>query len=75
MKIELENIRLGHSSLTDKVFAGVLAPCKNEKPLLWKHKKDVTDDFISAVIARWENQTEKITAGDNQWEITVRKIK
>lgn len=71
MKIELDNLRLGHSSLTDKVFAGV----RNKKGDLWLHKTDVTGDFISAVISRWENQKETIGSGDQRWEIQVKKLK
>ena len=75
MKIELDDIRIAQSLLSDKVYAGVLAPSKNKKQPLWKHKVDVTNDFITAVIARWENQTQTISFEDNQWEITVKKIK
>lgn len=75
MKVELENIRLGHSPLTDKVFAGIPAIAKKVGPSLWKHKIDITNDFIDAVIKRWENQTEKISLGENEWEVTVKKIK
>lgn len=75
MKVELENIRLGHSPLTDKVYAGIIASEKNKKQILWKNKQDVTNDFITAVIGRWEGHTEIIASGDNKWEITVKKIK
>ena len=74
MKVELDDIRVAHSNLSDKIFAGVLAPVKNEAPPLWKHKKDVTNDFIAAVISRWENKTENISLGKSQWEITVKKL-
>ena len=75
MKVELENIRLGHSVLTDKVFAGIVAKQAKAGAILWKNKIDVTNDFIDAVIKRWENQTEKISLGENEWEVTVKKIK
>ena len=75
MKVELENIRLGHSPLTDKVFAGIPAIAKKVGPSLWKHKIDITNDFIGCAIARWEGHTEKITLNDSEWEITVKKIK
>lgn len=74
MKVALDNIRLGHSPLTDSVFAGVL-DSKTSTPVAWKHKKDVTNDFIAAVIGRWEGHTEKISSGINTCEITVKKIK
>ena len=74
MKVELEKIRSGHSPLTDRVFVGILVPSKNEKQPLWKHKNDVTNDFIAAVINRWEGHTETIQSGESKWEITVKKI-
>ncbi len=70
MKVELENIRLGHSELTDHVFAGV----KNNKGNMWAQKVDVTNDFIHAVISRWENQKETIQAGEDVWVITVKNL-
>jgi len=70
MKVELHNITLGHSDLTDSVFAGV-----EKRPGEWKCKQDVTNAFIGCVISRWENQTETIASGENEWEITVKKIK
>lgn len=75
MKVELDNIRLAHSPLSDKVYVGVLAASNGKKQPLWKHKLDVTNDFISAVIARWEDHTETIGSGDSKWEISVKKIK
>lgn len=71
MKIELEKLVLGHSSLTDKVHAGVL----NKKGDLFLHKTDVTNSFIDCVIRRWEGQKETIGGGDNKWEISVKRIK
>lgn len=70
MKVELDNITLGHSELTDHVFAGTLV-----RPGLWRNKKHVTNEFIGCVISRWENQKEIIEAGENKWEITVKKVK
>lgn len=75
MKVELDNIRLGHSKLSDKVYAGIVIQSKNNSQPLFKYKTNVTNDFITAVIARWEGHTEVIHSGDNQWEITVKKIK
>lgn len=41
MKVELENIVLGHSPLTDSVFAGVL----NKKGDQFLQKKNVSNFF------------------------------
>lgn len=73
MKVELDDITLGHSPLTDHIFAGIQNP--REKNMVWKHKKNVTNEFIGCVISRWENQSEVIASGKNEWEITVKKIK
>lgn len=70
MKVELEKIRLGHSPLTDNIYAGTIL-----KEGVWRNKHDVTNDFLSAVIARFEGKKETISAGKEKWEITVKKIK
>lgn len=71
MKVELDNITLGVSPLTGNIFAGI--PLKDGKT--WRHKKEVTSDFLACVIRKWENTTEIIDAGPDKWEITVKKIK
>lgn len=71
MKVELENIKLGHSPLTDSVFAGVL----DKSGKRWLKKTDVTNTFIGCVIHRWENQKEVISSGNDVWEISVKKLK
>lgn len=71
MKVELERIILGHSEITDSVFAGI----PNKSGNMWLKKHDVTNHFIDCVIKRWEGQKEIITAGNDSWEISVKKIK
>ena len=71
MKVELEKIVLSHSKLTDRVFAGVL----NKKGDLFLNKTDVSNHFIDCVIKRWEGQKEVIGAGNQRWEISVKKLK
>lgn len=68
-KVDLDKITLGHSPLTDKIFAGT-----TERPGVWRNKVDVTNAFIDCVINRWENQKETIQSGENRWEITVKKL-
>jgi hypothetical protein len=70
MKVELTDITLAHSSLSDKTYAGVI----NKSKTKWLHKTDVTDSFIACVISRWENQKEVIFSGKDKWEITVKKL-
>jgi len=70
MKVDLERINLGHSPLTDKIFAGT-----SIKPGVWRNKVDVTNDFIGCVIARWKDSKEHIKCSDGKvYEITVKEI-
>ena len=70
MKVDLEKIRLGHSPLTDSIFAGTII-----KEGIWRNKVDVTNHFLVCVISRWEGKKEVISAGKEKWEITVKKLK
>jgi hypothetical protein len=70
MKVELDDIVLGCSPLTGNVFAGI--PLKDGET--WRHKKEVTQSFLNCVISKWEDSSEIIQAGENKWEITVKKI-
>lgn len=70
MKVDLDKIKLGHSPLSGRIFAGIII-----KEGVWRHKIDVTNDFLTCVIHKWEGHTEVIDAGDDKWEITVKKIK
>ena len=70
MKVELDNLTLGYSTVSDRVFAGV-----GDVPGIWKHKVDVNQSFLSCVVHRWGGTSETITHGESEWEITVKKIK
>lgn len=70
MKVELEKLRLAKSSLTDEVFIGTI----NKKGDKWLNKANVTRDFITAAIARWEGQKETISSGKEKWEISIKKV-
>ena len=48
-KIELDNIRLGLSPLTETVYAGVLDP-KDKTQSTWLHKQDVHRDFMRCIV-------------------------
>ena len=70
--MSLDNVRLGHSKLTDNVFAGFLS--KDGKT--WTQKKNITSDFIGAVIDRFAGYKETITVSDGRkFEITVKELK
>jgi hypothetical protein len=70
MKVELDNVVLGYSPTSQRIFAGVCS-----KPNVWRHQIDITQSFISCVIQKYGGFVEKITDGETEWEITVKKIK
>jgi len=70
MKVELDNVTLGYSTLSDSVFAGT-----NIKPGIWRHKVNVTQAFFNCVIQMWEGKKQSILDGEHEWEVTVKKIK
>lgn len=67
---KVDNIRLAKSSLTDNIYAGFLNKAGNQ----WLSKIDITNDFLKAVIDRFGGYVETIDNGEEEWEITVKKI-
>lgn len=71
MKVELEDLRLGISA-----FGGCQVGIMDKKnPMLWKHKKEIHNDFIHAVVTKFVGKTEVFTQGDYQYEVSVKKTK
>lgn len=71
MKVDLEKIKLGHSSMSDSVYAGTV----NAKSKKWINKIDVTNDFLACVIARFGGFREEIQSEDGKiYEIMVKEI-
>lgn len=68
--MKVQDIRLAKGGLSDEIYAGTL----NKDGQSWKEKTNVTADFLTCVIQRWENETEIIQSGEDKWEITVKKI-
>ncbi len=69
--MKLDKLRLGKSALTDKIFVGEL----NKDKEYWTIKRDITDDFIGAVIDRWAGFKETISTSDGKaYEISVKQI-
>jgi hypothetical protein len=54
-KVELTDIRLGVSPLTDTVYAGVLDP-KDKTKSTWKHHHDVNADFCRCMVEFLKSQ-------------------
>lgn len=70
MRVELDDVKLGYSPMSESVFAGI-----HSKPGVWRHKVNVTQTFIACVIEKYKNTTEVVSDGKSEWEITVKKIK
>ncbi|WEG18664.1 hypothetical protein PQ478_09295 [Alkalihalophilus pseudofirmus] len=64
----MNELRIAKSALTDNVYAGRL----RKDGFTWKEGKvDVTNDFIAAVIARWNGYEETLVAGDKKYKVSV----
>lgn len=75
-KVELDDLVLGVSPLTETVFAGVLDKRSLGNMPLWLHKKDVTSDVLKCIIEKvGDGMVLNVGAGDEQWEISVVKLK
>jgi len=71
MARKLYDLHLGHSPLTDRVYIGTL-----KKDNLWDEKHDVTNEFITCVLARFGGFVETFTREDGKkFEVTAREIK
>lgn len=72
MKVELDNLRLGISGIDEKCCVGIM---DSKNSMLWKHKKEMHNDFLHAVVTCWTNKKQAIKHDGNVYEISVRKIK
>ena len=68
---KINNIRIAKSALTDNIYAGYI----NKDGISWRKKVDVTNDFLKAVIERWEESYQTITTPDGtKYKISVEKL-
>lgn len=72
MKVELDELRLGISAMLQECQIGI--PDK-KNPNLWKHKKEIHNDFLHAVVTCWENKKQTIRREGYSYEISVKKTK
>ena len=73
MKVELDDLKLGISPVTDEVYIGITQKANPEE---WKHKKDVTNDFLACAVARWNGYKQEITGSDGQkYLVQITEIK
>lgn len=71
LKWDIGDIRIAKSGLTDNVYAGVIST----DGITWLQKKNVTTDFITAVLARWNGFSQLIKASDGKsYRITIKEI-
>lgn len=74
MKVNLDDIRLGISAFGDQAQVGI--PDK-KRPNIWKHKKEIHNDFIHAVVTFWQGKEEVVSVpgADHEFVISVIKRK
>lgn len=72
MKVELEDLRLGISATTEECQVGIM---DKNNPNLWKHKKEIHNDFLYAVVTCWAGKEQTIRQGEYEYVISVKKIK
>ncbi len=70
-----EKLQLGFSPLTERIYLGRVNP---KKPNEWQgNKKDVTSNFISVLLQKFEPNTETTLTidGKKKYTVTVRPFK
>ena len=70
MKINLEDIKIAKSPLTNEVYAGVTT----KDNMSWRHKVDVTAYFLRAAIEFFRGARTSFKLGDRKYEITCKDI-
>ena len=68
--MKLDKLRIAKSAITDNVFVGEIG---NDGS--WKNKKDITDDFIKAVVDMYAGYRQVVRGKNRTFEIIVKEIK
>ncbi|ARK32146.1 DUF7446 family protein [Halalkalibacter krulwichiae] len=69
----MSKLRLAKSAISDSVYVGKLKSVNGMS--VWSgDKTDVTNDFIGAVISRWNGYEETIVAGDKTYVVSVKEV-
>ena len=71
MKVDLEKVRLSVTAITEEVCVGIL----EKDNLSFRHKHNVTNDFIKAVSDWCGGYKRTINGGGKKYEITCKEIK
>ena len=72
MKVELNDIRLGISAMGELCMIG--NPDK-KNPNLWKHKKEIHNDFLHSIITCWKGKKQIIKGDTETYELSVVVVK
>ena len=73
MQVKLEDLKMNISPLTDEIFVGIM---DKKNPNQWKHKINLTNNFLSCVIQRWNGFKQEIVGSNGKkYEITLKEIK
>lgn len=69
--VNLKDIRIAKSALTDTVYAGFV----EKQGTCWRNKIDVTNDFLRAVVDRWHGCSQNIICPDGStFTVTVKQV-
>jgi len=63
MKVELDDLKMNISQMTDEVFVGITDP---KNPNVWKYKKNLTNNFLACAIQRWNGFKQEIQGSDGK---------
>ena len=61
--VDIDDIRISKSNMTDNIYAGKIS---SDGTRFIGKKRDVTSDFLKAVIDRWEGHKEQIVTPDGK---------
>lgn len=67
MKVELDKLRIAKSAITDNIYVGI--PDKDN--ITWKESKDITSDFLKAIIEYGANKRFSIKSKNDEYEVIV----
>lgn len=67
----IDELHIAKSALTDKVYAGFL----NSDKKSFNKKKDITGDFMKAVVEKYAGYKENFTLNNKEYEIIVKEVR
>jgi len=67
---DIEDLHIAKSAMTDRVYVGF----PNSDKTAWNKKKDVTDDFVKAVVDVYGGYTTVFNLNGDEYKLTLTKI-